>query len=122
MKDFDIFESYKSDTRYPLVAELKIRGSEPVFTYDKHELFENPHLEDWKLNLPWKPASVNSKRLRYDYIKYGCLHGIFFHNEILIEEHHLFLPRQPQAGDLWWWGHNHLQQLLKGLSVRFYAR
>ena len=63
MKDFDIFESYKSDTRYPLVAELKI-----------------------------------------------------------IEEHHLFLPRQPQAGDLWWWGHNHLQQLLKGLSVRFYAR
>ncbi len=114
MKDFDIFESYKSNTRYPLVAELKVVNSEPVFTYDKYELFENPHLEDWKLKLPWKPRSVN--------LKYGYLHGIFFTNGILIEEHHLSLPPLNVGDNFFWWGHNYIKELLKGLNVKFYGR
>ena len=114
MKDFDTFESYKSNIRYPLIAELKITNSEPTFTCDKYGLFENPRLDGWKLKLPWKPRSAN---LVYDF-----LHGIFFHNGILVEEHHLSLPPLGVEGNFWWWGHNHLQQLLKGLSVRFYGR
>jgi hypothetical protein len=114
MKDFDIFESYKSNTRYPLVAELKVVNSEPVFTYDKYELFENPHLEDWKLKLPWKSRSVN--------LEYGYLHGIFFTNGILIEEHHLSLPPLNVGDNFFWWGHNYIKELLKGLNVKFYGR
>ena len=49
MKDFDTFESYKSNIRYPLIAELKITNSEPTFTCDKYGLFENPRLDGWKL-------------------------------------------------------------------------
>ena len=114
MKDFDIFEPYKSNIRYPLVAELKIVDSEPVFTYDEHKLFGNPHFEVWQLKLPWKPRFVN---LEYDF-----LHGIFFHNGILVEEHHLSLPPLGVKGHFFWWGHNYLKQLMKGLNVKFYGR
>jgi hypothetical protein len=114
MKDFDIFESYKSNIRYPLVAELKIINSEPTFTCDKYELFKNPHFSDgWKLMLPWKPRFV---KLDYDFLL-----GIFFMNGILIEEHHLSLPPLNIEGLTFWWGHNHLQRLLKGLNVKFYG-
>ena len=114
MKDFDIFESYKSNTRYPLVADLKVVNSEPVFTYDKYELFENPHFEDWKLKLPWKLRSVN--------LEYVYLHGIFFTNGILIEEQHLSLPPLNVGDNFFWWGHNYIKELLKGLNVKFYGR
>jgi hypothetical protein len=111
----DLFESYKGNIRYPLLAELAITNSEPVFIYDKYKLFENPHFEDqWKIILPWQPRFAN---LEYDF-----LHGIFFHNGILIEEHHLSLPPLELKGQYFWWGHNHLQRLLKGLNMKFYGR
>jgi hypothetical protein len=114
MKNFDLFESYKSNTRYPLIAELKIVNSEPVFTYDKYGLFGNPHLEEWKLTLSWKPRFVD--------LEYGFLHGVFFMNGVLIEEHHLSLPPLKAENQFFWWGHNHLQRLLKGLNAKFYGR
>ena len=115
MKDFDLFESYKSNREYPLVAELKAVNLEPVFTYDKYELFENPHLDEgWKLVLPWRNRSVE--------LGYGFLHGIFLHKGVLIEEHHISVPAPNMEGHSFWWGHDHLIELMKGLNVKFYGR
>mgnify|MGYP003654907682 CR=1 FL=1 len=111
----DLFESYKSNIRYSVVAELKIVNSEPVFSYDKYGLFENPHLRDeWKIILPWKRRA---KELDCNF-----LHAIFFMNGVLIEEHNFSLPPLDLEGDYVWWGHNHLQRLLKGLNIKFYGR
>jgi hypothetical protein len=115
MKDSDLFESYKSNIRYSVVAELKVVNSEPVFAYDKYELFENPHFRDeWKIILPWKR--------RTEELDCNFLHAIFFMNGVLIEEHNFSLPPLDTEGDYVWWGHNHLQRLLKGLNVKFYGR
>ena len=114
----DLFESYKSNIRYPLIAELKIVNSKPSFTYDKYELFESPSFtEEWKLKFPWKPRFVD--------LECDLLHGIFFHNGILVEEHQISLP--PVNVEIFdpyyfWWGHNHLKKLLKGLNAKFYGR
>lgn len=114
MKDFDLFESYKGSTKYPLVAEIKTMNSGPVFTYDKHGLFENLKLEEGVLKLYWKTRSVD--------IEYGYLHGIFFTNGVLIEEHHLSLPPPRHEDQYFWWSHNYIEQLMKGLNVKFYGR
>ena len=115
MKNFDLFESYKSNTRNPLIAELKVVNSEPVFTYDEYQLFENPRLtEEWRLELPWKPRSA--------IFEYTFVRGVFFHNGILIEEHHLSLPLFNAEACLFWWKHNYIKELTKGLNVKFYGR
>jgi hypothetical protein len=115
MKDSDLFESYKSNIEYPVIAELKTVNLKPVISYDKYELFGNPRFyEGWKIELPWRIRSVE--------LDYEFLHGIFFHKGVLIEEHHISLPPFGVDGHTFWWGHGHLMELAKGLNIKFYGR
>jgi hypothetical protein len=66
MKNFDIFESFKKDVEYSLIAEVKVNNGKPVFVCDKLNLFEESFFSEngngWlRINFPYNQSAENIK-------------------------------------------------------------
>jgi hypothetical protein len=108
----DSFEMHKGNKIYPLVAEVDVVNSKPLFVRDDLGLFSGVYFEDDTLSLVWLKKEFILKDIEF-------LRAVFFVNKVPIEEHIFTIPHN-QEGTAWW-SHPYMEKMRGKMSIKFYG-